>query len=66
MILMVLSVILLSMLIILHYLKCNRLLNSGNSLEMAPELDSDITDTADIGRKWLVDNNFGNMFHLTK
>ena len=52
--LMILSVILLSMLIILL-----STLNVVGRLILASELESDIRDTVDLGRKWLVDFNAG-------
>ena len=31
----------------------------GNNLELASELESDLHDTVDLGKKWLVDFNSG-------
>ena len=57
--LMMLSVMLLSMLIILLYSKCNRVSDPWQQLELASELESDLWDTVDGGRKWLVDLDAG-------
>ena len=53
--LMMLSVILVSMLIILLYSKCNQASDLWQQLELASELESDLQDTVDWGRKWFVD-----------
>ena len=37
------------------YSKCNRASDLWQQLELASELESDLRDTADWGRKWLVD-----------
>ena len=60
--LMTLSVILLSMLMILLFaLSVIRHLICGNQyLELVSELESDLRDTLDWGKKWLVDFNVGN------
>ena len=60
--LMTLSVILLSMLMILLFaLSVIRHLICGNQyLELVSELESDLRDTLDWGKKWLVDFNAGN------
>ena len=52
-----LSVILLSMLMILLtlYSKCDQASDLWQQLELASELESDLRDTADWGRKWLID-----------
>ena len=53
-----LSVILLSMLMILlstFYSKCDQASNLWQQLEMVSELESDLWDIVDWGRKWLVD-----------
>ena len=57
---MMLSVILLSMLmILLSTLKCDQASDLWQQLELASELESDLRDTVDWGRKWLVDFNAG-------
>ena len=53
-----LSVILLSMLMIVLS-KCDQASDLWQQLELASELESDIRDTVDWGRKWLVDFNAG-------
>ena len=55
--LMMLSVILLSMLIILLYCKCNQASDLWQQLELASELESDLRDTVDWDRKLFVDFN---------
>ena len=56
--LMMLSVILLSMLMILHStLKCDQ---ASQQLELASELESDLWVTVNWGRKWLIDFDAGN------
>ena len=57
--LMMLSVILLSLLMILLYSKCNQASDLWQQLELVSELESDLQDTVDWGRKWLVDFNDG-------
>ena len=57
--LMILFVLLVSMLLILLYSKCNQAFNLWQQLELASELDSDLQDTVNWGRKWLVDFNAG-------
>ena len=56
--LMMLSVILLSMLMIVLS-KCDQASDLWQQLELASKLESDIRDTVDWGRKWLVDFNTG-------
>ena len=41
------------------YSKCNQASHLWQPLELASELESDLRDTADWGRKWLVDFNAG-------
>ena len=55
--LMMLSVIFLSMLMILLYSKCDQASDLWLQLELASEVESDLRDTADWGRKWLVNFN---------
>ena len=50
-------VILLSMLMILPNSKCDQASDLWQQLELASELESDLQDTMDWGRKWLVDFN---------
>ena len=58
--LMMLSVILLSMLMrLLSTLKCDQASDLWQQLELASELKSDLRDTVDWGKKWLVDFNAG-------
>ena len=58
--LMMLSVILLSMLMILRpSLNVIRHLICKQQLKLAAELESDLQDTVDWGRKWVVDFNAG-------
>ena len=54
-----LSVILLSMLMILVSSKCDQASDLWQQLELASELESDLRDTVDWGKKWLVDFNAG-------
>ena len=54
-----LSVILLSMLMILLYSKCDRGSDLWQQLELASELEYDLQDTVDWGKKWLVDFSAG-------
>ena len=42
-----------------HYSKCNKASNLWQQLEMASELESDLWDTVDWGKKWLVHFNTG-------
>ena len=48
------------MLMILLYSKCDQASDLWQQLELASELESDLRDTVDWGRKWLVDFNAGN------
>ena len=57
--LMMLSVILLSMLMMLLYSKCDQASDLWQQLELASELESDLRYTVDWGRKRLVDFNAG-------
>ena len=41
------------------YSKCNQASDLWQQLELASELESDLRDTVDCGRKWLVDFNAG-------
>ena len=41
------------------YSKCDQASNMWQQLELASELESDLRDTVDWGRKWLVDLNAG-------
>ena len=60
--LMMLSVIFVSMLmILLSTLNVIRHLVCGNKLELTSELESDLQDIVDCGRKWLVDFNAGKI-----
>ena len=54
-----LSVKLLSMLIIVFYSKCDQASDLWQQLELSSELKSDLQDTVDWGRKWLLDFNAG-------
>ena len=56
---MMLSAILLSMLMILLYSKCDQTSDLWQQLEFASELESDLQDTEDWDRKWLVDFSAG-------
>ena len=57
---MMLPVILLSMLMILLYtLKCDQVTDLWQQLELISDLESDLRDTVDWGRKRLVDFNAG-------
>ena len=56
---MMLSVKLLSMLIIVFYSKCDQASDLWQQLELSSELKSDLQDTVDWGRKWLLDFNAG-------
>ena len=42
-----------------HYSKCNQASHLWQQLELASEIESDLRDTVDCGRKWLVDFNSG-------
>ena len=57
--LIMLSVILLSMLMILLYSKCDQTSDLWKQLELTSEVESDLPDTVDWGRKWLADFNTG-------
>ena len=58
--LMMLSVTLLSMLmILLSILKCDQASDLWQQLELASELESDLRDAVDWGKKWLVDFSAG-------
>ena len=58
--LMMLYVVLLSMLMIpLSNCKCDLASDLWQQLELTSELESDLQDTVDCGRKWLVDFNAG-------
>ena len=57
--LMMLSVILPSMLMILLCSKFEQACDVWQQLELASELESDLQDTVDWGRKWLVDFSAG-------
>ena len=57
--LMMLCVILLSLLMILLYSKCNQASDQWQQLELASELEYDLQDTVDWGKKWIVDFNAG-------
>ena len=41
------------------YSKCNRTSDLRQQLGLASELESDLQDTVDLGKKWLVDFNAG-------
>ena len=56
---MMLSVKLLSMLIIVFYSKCDQASDLWQQPELASELKSDLQDTVDWGRKWILDFNAG-------
>ena len=43
------------------YSKCNQASDLWQKLELASELESDLRDTVDWGRKWLVDFNAGKL-----
>ena len=57
--LMMLSVTLLSMLMMLLYSKCDQASDLWQQFELASELESDLRDTVDWGKKRLVDFNAG-------
>ena len=50
---------LLSMMMILLYSKCDQTSDLRQELELASELESDLQDTPDWGRKQLIDFNAG-------
>ena len=54
-----LSVILLSMVMILPYSKCDQAYDLWQQLELASELKCDLRETVDWDKKWLVDFNAG-------
>ena len=41
------------------YSKCDQACDLWQQLELASELESDLPDTVDLGKKWLVDFNAG-------
>ena len=41
------------------YSKCDQAFNLWRQLELDSELESDLQDTVDLGKKWLVDFNSG-------
>ena len=43
----------------IHYSKCDQASDLWQQLELASELESDLQDTVDWGKKWLVDFNAG-------
>ena len=55
------------MLMILLSSKCDRASDLWQQLELASELESDLQDMVDWGKKWLVDFNAGKLgwFRLT-
>ena len=57
--LMMLSMILLSMLIRLLYSKCDQASDLWQQHELTSELESDLQDTVERGKKWLVDFSAG-------
>ena len=57
--LMMLFVILLSMLMIPFYSKCDQASDLWEELELVSELGSDPWDTIDCNKKWVVDTNAG-------
>ena len=44
-----------------HYSKCDRASDLWQQLELASDLESDLRDTVDWGKKWLVDFNAGKI-----
>ena len=56
---MMLSAVLLFMLTTTLCSKCNQAPDLWQQIELASELESDLRDTVDRGRKWLVDFNAG-------
>ena len=54
-----LFVILLSMLMLLLCSKCDQVSDLWEQLELASELESDLRDTVDWRKKWLIDFNAG-------
>ena len=57
--LIMLSVILLCADVTTLYSKCDQASDLWQQLELASELESDLRDTVDWGKKWLVDFNAG-------
>ena len=57
--LIMLSVILLTMLMILLYSKCDQASDLWQQLELISEFESDIRDSVDWGSNWFVDFNAG-------
>ena len=49
------------------YFKCDQASDLWQQLELASELESDLRDTVDWGKKWVVDFNAGKLswFRLT-
>ena len=47
------------MLLLPSYPKCDQTSDLWHELELASELESDLKDTVDWGKKWLVDFNVG-------
>ena len=43
------------------YSNCDQASDMWQQLELAPELESDLRDTVDWGKKWLVDFNAGKL-----
>ena len=56
---LMLSVILLSMMMIQLYSKCDQASDMWQELELASEFESDLRDTVNWGKKWLVDFSAG-------
>ena len=56
---LMLSVVLVSMLMILLYSKCDQASGLWQQLELASEIESDLRDTVDWVTKWLVDFSAG-------
>ena len=56
---LMLTVILLSMMMIQLYSKCDQASDLWQELELASELESDLQDTVNWGKKWLVDFSAG-------
>ena len=59
--LIILSVVLLSVLVILLPTQCDQASDLWQQLELASELESDLQDTVDWGRKWLIDFSAGKI-----
>ena len=57
--LMMMSVLLFMLMILLSILKCDHASYLQQQLELASELETNLGDTADRGRKWLVGFNSG-------